>query len=205
MRTITDSGYNQSPTPANQAYSASVPLSVYRELAAELQATQVAIHQLNQQNEHLAQENHVLRQEIAKTVNAVLHLQNAVNFSNSEANVAYNSSSLPPLDRQAVETNQRQYAPHKPKPQHQRQQVAPKRVKHHSRRSPVMPQVTEYIEPLPEPIFIEEEQATYYYDDESQMSQVSGWWLIFAIVFIIVMGFGAGYVVVRPLLENHTR
>lgn len=201
MRTITDA-YNQSPTPANQAYSASVPLSVYRELAAELQATQIAIHQLNQQNEHLAQENHVLRQEIAKTVNAVLHLQNAVNY---KANVAYNSSPSPSFNQTPVETNQKQYAPHKPKPQHQRQQVAPKRVKHHSRKSPVMPQVTEYIEPLPEPIFIEEEQATYYYDDESQMSQVSGWWLIFAIVFIIVMGFGAGYVVVRPLLENHTR
>ncbi len=201
MRTI-DSGYNQSPTPANQAYSASVPLSVYRELAAELQATQIAIHQLNRQNEHLAQENHVLRQEIAKTVNAVLHLQNAVNY---KANVAYNSSPSPSFNQTPVETNQKQYAPQKPKPQHQRQQVAPKRVKHHSRKSPVMPQVTEYIEPLPEPIFIEEEQATYYYDDESQMSQVSGWWLIFAIVFIIVMGFGAGYVVVRPLLENHTR
>ena len=201
MRTI-DSGYNQSPTPANQAYSASVPLSVYRELAAELQATQLAIHQLNQQNEHLAQENNVLRQEIAKTVNAVLHLQNAVNY---KANVAYNSSPSPSFNQTPVETNQKQYAPQKPKPQHQRQQVAPKRVKHHSRKSPVMPQVTEYIEPLPEPIFIEEEQATYYYDDESQMSQVSGWWLIFAIVFIIVMGFGAGYVVVRPLLENHTR
>jgi hypothetical protein len=200
MRTITDSAYNQSPTPANQGYSASVPLSVYRELAAELQATQIAIHQLNQQNEHLAQENHVLRQEIAKTVNAVLHLQNAVN---SSANAAYNNSSLPYFDRASVETNQKQYAPHKP--QHQRQQVAPKRVKHHSRRGPVAPQVTEYIEPIPEPIFIEEEQATYYYDDESEFSQVSGWWLIFAIVFIIVMGFGAGYVVVRPLLENHTR
>ncbi len=200
MRTITDSAYNQSPTPANQAYSASVPLSVYRELAAELQATQVTIHQLNQQNEHLAQENNVLRQEIAKTINAVLHLQNA---ANSSANVAYNSSPLPSFDRGAVEINQKQYAPQKR--QHPRQQVAPKPVKRHSHRSPVAPQVTEYIEPLPEPIFIEEEQVSYYYDDESKNSQVSGWWLIFAIVFIIVMGFGAGYVVVRPLLENHTR
>ncbi|MEL6167037.1 MAG: hypothetical protein AAFR37_26060, partial [Cyanobacteria bacterium J06628_3] len=77
MRTFTDSAYQQPAATANQAYSASVPLSVYRELAAELQATQAAIHQLNQQNEHLAQENHVLRQEIAKTVNAVIHLQNA--------------------------------------------------------------------------------------------------------------------------------
>ena len=52
MRTITDSAYNQPPTTANQAYSASVPMSVYRELAAELQATQEAIHPLTQQNAH---------------------------------------------------------------------------------------------------------------------------------------------------------
>ena len=53
MRTFTDSAYQQPAATGNQAYSASVPLSVYRELAAELQATQAAIHQLNQQNEDI--------------------------------------------------------------------------------------------------------------------------------------------------------
>ena len=188
MRTITDSVYNQSPKPANQAYSASVPLSVYRELAAELQAAQGAIHQLNLKNQHLAQENHVLRQEIAKTVHAVLHLQNAV----TNANVAHSQ-------KRPVERKSKQYVP-----QQKRQNVPPKRVKR-PRTSPVVPQVTEFIEPLPEPVFIEEQEPTYYYSDDSVISQVSGWWLIFAIVLIIVMGFGAGYVIVRPLLENHTR
>ena len=189
MRTITDSVYNQPPKPVNQGYSASVPLSVYRELAAELQAAQAAIHQLNLKNEHLAQENHVLRQEIAKTVNAVLHLQNAVN---SSVNVANHQNG-------PVARNEKQYVP-----QQKRQNVPPKRVKR-PRRSPVAPRVTEFIEPFPEPIFIEEQEASYYYSDDSVPSEVSGWWLIFAIFLIIVMGFGAGYVVVRPLLVNHTR
>ncbi|MCJ8279937.1 MAG: hypothetical protein MJK14_08465 [Rivularia sp. ALOHA_DT_140] len=199
MRTVTDSAYKQIPTPANQAYSASVPLSVYRELAAELQATQAAIHQLNQQNEHLAQENHVLRQEIAKTVNAVMHLQNAVNYS---TNATYNSKAYASVNQASVENNQNYHTPHKR--QYKHQSSPSKRVKR-TRTSPVPPQVTEYIEPITEPVFIEEEQVNYYYDDELKSSQVSGWWLIFAIVFIIFMGFGAGYVVVRPLLENHTR
>jgi len=201
MRTFTDSAYKQPPTPANQAYSASVPLSVYRELAAELQATQAAIHQLNQQNEHLAQENNVLRQEIAKTVNAVMHLQNAVNYS---ANAAYNSTpnNSTSFNQTPLENKEKRYAPQNRHNMHQNS--PPKRVKR-PRSSPIIPQVTEYFEPLPEPVFIEEEQASYYYEDESDLSQVSGWWLIFAIVFIIITGFGAGYVVVRPLLENHTR
>ncbi|MEM1392636.1 MAG: hypothetical protein AAGG00_04950 [Cyanobacteria bacterium P01_H01_bin.150] len=193
MRTFTDSAYKQTPASTSQAYSASVPLSVYRELAAELQATQAAIHQLNQQNEYLAQENHVLRQEIAKTVNAVMHLQNAANYS---TNASYNSTLNTSLNQVPPETNQKRHA--SDNRQYKHQNVPPKRVKRS--RSPVPPQVTEYFEPLPEPVFIEEEQASYYYEDESEFSQVNGWWLIFAIVFIIFMGFGAGYVVVRPLL-----
>ncbi|MEA5595345.1 hypothetical protein [Rivularia sp. UHCC 0363] len=185
MRTITNSVYDTS-TPPNQPYSASVPLSVYRELAAELQAAQIAIHQLNQKNEYLAQENYVLRQEITKTVNAVLHLQDAVSHN---ANAAV---------EQTVKTSQN--AP--PTKQYKRN-TSQKRAKR-PRTSPV-PQVTEFIEPLPETVFIEEQEASYYYADESQLSQVSGRWLIFAIVLIIFMGFGAGYVIVRPLLENHAR
>ncbi len=200
MRTITNSVYNQSQTPGNQGNSASVPLSVYRQLAAELQATQAAIHQLNIQNEYLAHENQVLRQEIAKTVNSVLHLQNVVN---SEANTAHNSALFSSFNQTSVEANEQRYSPHNT--QSKRQNIPPRRVKRR-RASPPMPnQVTEFIEPLPETVFIEEEEATYYYADESEISEVRGWWLIFAIVLIILMGFGAGYVVVRPLLENHTR
>ena len=199
MRTFTDSAYQQPAATGNQAYSASVPLSVYRELAAEQQATQAAIHQHNQQNEHLAQENHVLRQEIAKTVNAVIHLQNAVNYS---ANAAY-SNTVNTSFNQTLSSETREKRQTSGNKQYRHQNVPPKRVKRP--RPPAPHQVTEYFEPLPEPVFIEEEQASYYYEDESELSQVSGWWLIFAIVTIIVMGFGAGYVVVRPLLENHTR
>lgn len=199
MRTV-DFAYNQPPNQPNQAYSASVPLSVYRELAAELQAAQVAIHQLNQQNEHLAQENQVLRQKIAKTVNAVLHLQNAVN---SPPDNVYNGAAYSSFNQPSVEKHEKQYTPQNK--QYKRQNSPTKKRVKRSRTSPVIPQVTEYIEPMPETVFIEEEQASYFYNDESELSQVSGWWLIFAIIFIIIMGFGAGYIVVRPLLENHTR
>lgn len=202
MRTITDSVYDGSPTPANQAYESSVPLSVYRQLAAELQAAQAAIHQLNFQNEHLAQENYVLRQEITNTVNAVLHLQNSVTHTNNTDtnNTAQNSTSYPSFDP-TVETPQKRYPPENT--QYKRQNKTRKRAKRPPTRR-VVPQVTEFIESPPEPVFIEEQQASYYYVDDS-VSQVRGWWLIFAIVLIIVMGFGAGYVVVRPLLEHHTR
>lgn len=55
-----------------------VPLAVYRELAAELQATQTLLdslheqnQQLNQDNQQLTQENQQLKSEIVKVVSSV--------------------------------------------------------------------------------------------------------------------------------------
>jgi len=48
-------------------YLLSVPLSVYRELAAELQAAEAMLDSCNAQNQHLAKQNQQLRQEISKS------------------------------------------------------------------------------------------------------------------------------------------
>lgn len=55
--------------------SPSVPISVYRELAAELQATRVMVDSLNHQNQTLDQENQKLRQEMQRVVYSVMTLQ----------------------------------------------------------------------------------------------------------------------------------
>jgi hypothetical protein len=60
------------------ANTRAVPLAIYRELAAELQATQTLLdslheqnQQLNQSNQKLSQENHQLKSEIVKVVTSV--------------------------------------------------------------------------------------------------------------------------------------
>lgn len=63
---------------ATYSYSPSVPLSVYRELATQLQAAQAMLNSLNAQNQQLAKQNQQLRQEIEKAVKSVLHLQRVV-------------------------------------------------------------------------------------------------------------------------------
>ncbi|NJN88780.1 MAG: hypothetical protein HC881_23975 [Leptolyngbyaceae cyanobacterium SL_7_1] len=67
---------NPSPTNAHSAtpYSASVPISVYRELTAELQATKALLDSTNQQYQQLAQEHQRLRQEVERVVNQTLRL-----------------------------------------------------------------------------------------------------------------------------------
>ncbi len=52
-----------------------MPISVYRELAAELQATQAMMDSLNAQNQQLVQQNQNLRQEVAKVLQSTENLQ----------------------------------------------------------------------------------------------------------------------------------
>ncbi len=72
MRSTTTS--NKTPN-TNYTYSPSVPISVYRELAAELQAAEALLDSLNAQNQHLAKHNQKLRQEIAINDSAKLGVQ----------------------------------------------------------------------------------------------------------------------------------
>jgi hypothetical protein len=56
-------------------YAPSVPISVYRQLAAELQATRTQLDTLNQQNYQLTQQNQQLRHELEQMVQNALRLQ----------------------------------------------------------------------------------------------------------------------------------
>ncbi|NBD34157.1 MAG: hypothetical protein GVY17_14620 [Cyanobacteria bacterium] len=56
-----------------------VPMSVYRELAGELQTTQRQLDGLKQNNQHLHQENQALRLEIKKLVQSVQQLETTLN------------------------------------------------------------------------------------------------------------------------------
>lgn len=65
------------------ANARAVPLAVYRELAAELQATQTLLDSLHEQNQKLGRdnqqlstENQQLKSEIAKVVTSVQHMGN---------------------------------------------------------------------------------------------------------------------------------
>lgn len=69
-------------TTSHNSYAAqnpAVPLSVYKELAAQLQAAQTKLNLLNAENEALVEQNQQLRQEVEKAVQAVLHLHQQAN------------------------------------------------------------------------------------------------------------------------------
>ncbi|MDY6936629.1 MAG: hypothetical protein SWY16_03095 [Cyanobacteriota bacterium] len=107
-----ESDGNALPAP-DKTKSPSVPLSVYRELAAELQATQAmldSLHvqnkQLTGQNKQLSDRNGQLRLEIANTIESVDRMRQVANLEELSDGTAGEASiseleipSAPPLKR----------------------------------------------------------------------------------------------------------
>jgi len=166
------------PPKASHTQSASVPLSVYRHLAAELQATEARLNSLNAQNKQLVTENQHLRQEIEKTVQSVLQLQQSVDSAGSISR-RYSQ----PTNNFRTET------------QHPGSELLP------------MPEKSVVVS-LPtkeaglEKVFTEQESVRYRRRFSAEHPKMSRRWLAIAIVLTMVTAFGAGYLIVRPLLPN---
>lgn len=196
MRTISNSVHSNTPTGNTQVYSPSVPLSVYRDLATELQTVQGKLDTLNAQNQQVVKENQLLRQEITKAVECVSRLQKLVD---SQAKINFSQAS------QASSDSRTQTKPPITEVGSKEQVSHPRAFYPKNFQTPVFSQKIEIPSSIPEPVFIEEQQVSYDSYRESEPLRIKGWWLIIGILFIIALGFSAGYLVVRPLLQSHSR
>jgi FtsZ-binding cell division protein ZapB len=178
-----------------------VPISVYREATAELQATQIKLESLKVHNEQLIQQNQKLRREIDKVVNSAMQLQEALNtaqlagqvaqpqipsFPNSQPRVdAFTSN---PYSSSGFETDSQETL---------------------SPPSPSLPftQPRSTDADFPEHLFTEEPDESRYsrFSNSTQVSELNGIWLVVAICLIVIAAFGAGYWVVRPILQQRSR
>jgi cobalamin biosynthesis Mg chelatase CobN len=176
MRSSSSSAHQH---PENsQNYMPSVPLSVYRELALELQATQATIDALKSQNQQLAKQNHYLRQEIEKVVQHVSYLQQVVDTT------------------VANQTGDRV----------ERHQVKPKRPPSGSRaehQGAATPAKTSGGHP-PEFVAIEEVEVnnSHRRSQPESPARMSGWGLTIAVSIVVVTAFSTGFLLVRPLASN---
>lgn len=184
-------GYNAPTSAGNNGRS--VPISIYRELAAELQATRVMLESLNNQNHQLSQQNQLLRREIEKLVHSALYLKQVSDSSqpgSRHSEYTHPEMRMEPPSRSIPDLRQITRRPQPP-----------------SAVNSSMLGVEAFDEGEPVlPIFQEKlvtEQAEGRYRRSSQLdrnAEISGWWLTVAIVLIVVTAFGAGYLFMRPLL-----
>jgi hypothetical protein len=175
-------GTDRPPTP-NNAYCPSVPISVYRELSAELQAAQAMLEVLNNQNQQLLQQNQQLRQEIDKVVQSTQNLQQiAAGIPSTGLGMpALNASSLPMISSKILGL---------PEAVNSGRQMI--------RGLPLMSSIA------PENLAPEQEEGrNRRISPSSKSSEINGWMLLLAISLIVVTAFGTSFLIIRPLFSGN--
>ncbi len=178
------------PATPNNAYCPSVPISVYRELSAELQAAQAMLEVLNNQNQQLLQQNQQFRQEIDKVVQSTQNLQQmAAGRSPASSVPSLGASSLPRMNppSSVVSRVTGITEANTPRP---------------SLNLPMMSSIA------PEDLVIEQEEGRNRRLSTSKPADVNGWILLLAIFLIIITAFGTSFLIIRPLFggsNNNSR
>lgn len=185
---------SESASQAANSYRPSVPISVYRELSAELQATQAMLDSVNTQNQQLVQQNQQLRQEIEKVVQTALHLQQVIDSFQSPASDSAVTSPSPSSEvRSEPIPSKRRPPQNRPRPAAPTVEVMPPSYQPEPMASPG------YAEHL----VTEHEEGRYRRPAQPERSSdVSGWWLVVVIFLIVATAFGTGFLIVRPLLNS---
>ncbi|MBD2000676.1 hypothetical protein H6G00_29400 [Leptolyngbya sp. FACHB-541] len=200
-------------TPSGNAYAPSVPISVYRQLAAELQSAKATAELLSNQNQQLTRQNQQLREEIDRVVQVASQLQQM-------ANSFPDLPQPPPIEPFEIPlemvTPIRQVAP--------QPVAAPRPVRTKPAPTPVQMIEMGAIAPKgellrtakptnrpqsPEPMILSNELFTEQEEPRSRRpappeaaKDLNGIWLTVIIGFIVITAFGAGFMVVRPLLPS---
>jgi hypothetical protein len=171
-----------SPAQPAATYAPAVPLSIYRELSTELQATQVSVVALEKRNQQLISQNQLLRQELERIAD---RSQKTINhFDSMQA------------DRPAKVSNVlvEDYIEELPIVPEQFYRVIPD-----GGNAPAAPAFT--LPQLPRPQLVYEQQIRPALQSLSGSSnELTGWKLSTVMALIIFSAFGAGFLVVRPLL-----
>lgn len=181
--------------PMTNKYSASVPISVYRELAAELQAAQTTVDSLKSQNQQLVKQNQQLQQQVEKVVHSAQHLQQIVSsFSGAASTTHFEVPRAKPMPL-PVEP-QRPLAP--PPPHHHEENL------HVVDFPPAFPDEADF-SPYSETVVIEQEDTRVRRPvvRSEGGTEVNGWMLIIAILLIVLTAFGTGFLIVRPLINGN--
>ncbi len=179
-------------------YSPSIPISLYREVTAELQSAQAMLDSLKTHNQQLLQQNQELRREVETVVQASVYLQQAVSSAQSVTQTGM--PQMPPVNRFNLSAASPRLAslplqanhpvPEEPTP-------APQTVAFPFPIAEPEPQAPA----IPEKLFTEVPETPYRLRTQpKKASDLSGLWLAIAIFLIVIAAFGAGYIVVRPLL-----
>ncbi|GET39862.1 hypothetical protein MiSe_46340 [Microseira wollei NIES-4236] len=185
----------QSTPATTNAYAPAVPISVYRQLAAELQATRVMLESLNAHNQQLVQQNQLLRRELDKIVQSAVYLKQIVDSSpDGWSEASYTHPEM---------RNQSGYPTGGPRPM----SWGPRPMSGVNASSPgVAPNAFRNLEPsggaLPDRIVGEQAEGRYRQRSQPDSSTFHGWLYTLLVILVVITAFGAGFLVIRSLASK---
>jgi regulator of replication initiation timing len=156
---------------------ATVPISLYREISADLHITRTDLDALKTQNQELTRHNQQLRLEIERVVQTALRLRQVADVSNGSGAIA-----LEMFEEQAPSTLQASEA----------------RLMLESAAIGNLTPLTASARPL----VIEQDSQLRGAAKSDAVAEVNTWWLIAVICLIVLSAFGTGFLLVRPLLPS---
>lgn len=193
-------GFTPSSTPGATPGSAlgtanpakgGVPVAIYKEVTAELQATRAMVDALNGRNQQLAQENQLLRQEIDRFFHNVSHLQGQL-AAPSAAPSAHHVIHPKP----AAKT----FNPFQPKSLKAADRLEPPTPEAAATANSIATQLRGAdLNLLNLRSHVDERDRLR---PESKLKELNGIWLTLTVIAVILTAFGAGFLIVRPFLPS---
>jgi hypothetical protein len=202
----------QEINPNNKGYRASVPIFVYRELAENLQNTQDELGQIKQFNQELLAQNQQLRQEIIKILQAAEQVQQTVKL--------LNPPQVSPLKKKSVTPVNSPPKVSIPAPVIEEKSALVSSISEEIQEEKIVPFTSNFlatddnIKPAPpsgvkvrkkrppmKKERLSEEDSVKEDQESSSVNTLNGWLLFMAILLIVLTAFGAGFIVIRPLLN----
>jgi hypothetical protein len=186
-----------------------VPISLYRELCSELQEKNGEVNALQLKNQRILDENQQLRQELQRLVQMVMQTHHQVSqIPSAESRSSVNDESeqyypvypTTPQSSQEGTLNLKAPTPQRTalKPAHSLQANPLRLAPVAKQGSPIqMPDREEWLTGTHQPL------AQRLFQQGTTMAQeLRGWRLALVISLIILSAFGAGFLIVRPLMNS---
>lgn len=216
-----DAGRSTPPS----SYSPSVPISVYRELATELKTTQTTLDALTQQNQQLLRQNTLLRTEIQRFLQSAEQLGHFAGVMPQEPTAPPNEPAPPRSTATPHDLFQPPLPSPEPQPGHlmgmaeESQAVPtppPAEAPPRRRERPQSPRSSSAIVPHPKKkrdrgnpadsakyrLFTEQADEGRPLSKVASRSDLGNLWLATTILLVVVSAFGAGFLIMRPLLNR---
>lgn len=181
---------NATPT---QSYAPSVPITIYRELAAELDATRALLENVHAENQQLQQQNQQLRHEIDRLVQSALNLR------------SYTESTVPIVSMPASAVSfSGVSAAGTTAPAAEFESVAAQLRSNSVSESASDSAFDSVGSPISEDLIASTQVADLPQSltSESKPKGLGGLWLTLTVIAIVIGAFGAGFFLVKPLLQN---